>query len=526
MFARFIRRPEVALFVLMLGASAYFYQAGGWNQNSRFDLVRAIVERGTSVVDEYQHNTRDLSCRGPEGKCKQGARRLHPGEHYYCDKAPGMSWLGVPMYGLVHSVWGSKKPSQAYLANAAWITTVWAVGVPSALGVIMLYLLLAAIGVPRWRRAAISVAYGLGTLAFPYATLMYGHQLAAALLLTAFALLVRARRGSGWPAGPRLLFGVGLIMGAAVVAEYPAFIVVAVLCGYAAGFVRPWKHLLWIAAGGAVMALALFLYHWMAFGGPLTTPYEFSVQQNRHLGYFMGMGTPQADAAGNILFTGYRGLFWSAPWLAIGVLGGALMTWRSSFRAEAIVCLLVFALFFLMNTALVDWQGGWAMGPRYLIPAIPFLAIGVAGLFSWLDSMRLPRWLIRTAWAGALALIVYSMFLMLVGTAVKPEVPTAERKPFGRFLLPQFYEGKVAVSTQSIDMMGAPKGKRQAWNLGHKAGLDGGASLVPLGVFLAGAGAWFAWTVHARRREPDGEDDPDDLDEASSGDAGGESDTD
>src|SRR5262245_56197948 len=41
-------RPEVALFMLVLGAYGYFYQAGGWNQNSRFDLTRALVEQRTS----------------------------------------------------------------------------------------------------------------------------------------------------------------------------------------------------------------------------------------------------------------------------------------------------------------------------------------------------------------------------------------------------------------------------------------------------------------------------------------------
>ena len=508
MLARVLRRPEVALFVLVFGAYAYFYQAGGWNQNSRFDLVRAIAERGTSVVDRYQHNTWDLSCRGPDGTCKQGNKRLHPGEHYYCDKAPGVSWLAVPMYGAIHAVWGTEKPSRTYLAGAAWASTVWAVGVPSAIGVVMLYLLLAALGVGRWARAALALAYGLGTLAFPYATLMYGHQVVAALLLTAFALLVRARHIVGAATGPVLLFGVGALLGASVVVEYPAALAVIVLCGYAALFVRPWHRLAWIAAGGAVMAVALALYHWLAFGGPLTLPYEFSVQQNRHLGYFMGLGAPRWEAIRHILFTGYRGLFWSAPWLILAIPGIALLARTRRFRAEAVVCGTIFVLFVWLNASLVDWQGGWAMGPRYLIPAIPFLAVGVAGLLVGVDLAAAPKWAARIGVAAGVALATYSAFLMLVGTSVKPEVPTAERKPFGRFLLPSFYAGELAVSTQGIDMMGAPaKGERQAWNLGHKMGLDGSASLVPLGLFWAGTGAWLGWTLVAagrgRRREDD-----------------------
>jgi len=40
---RLLPRSEAALFVLALGAYAYFFQGGGWNANVRFDLVRALV---------------------------------------------------------------------------------------------------------------------------------------------------------------------------------------------------------------------------------------------------------------------------------------------------------------------------------------------------------------------------------------------------------------------------------------------------------------------------------------------------
>ena len=36
----------------------YFFAGGGWNQNSQFDLTRAIVERHTFAIDAYAGNTR------------------------------------------------------------------------------------------------------------------------------------------------------------------------------------------------------------------------------------------------------------------------------------------------------------------------------------------------------------------------------------------------------------------------------------------------------------------------------------
>ena len=70
-------RPLVALFVLVLGFYVYFYQAGGWNQNSRFDLVRALVEQHSSSIDTFHGNTGDKAFRelevAPE---KQGSWRV------------------------------------------------------------------------------------------------------------------------------------------------------------------------------------------------------------------------------------------------------------------------------------------------------------------------------------------------------------------------------------------------------------------------------------------------------------------
>ena len=70
----------------LLGAASllsfvYFYEGGGWNQNSRFDLLRAILERHTLTIDAYHENTED---------------KAHFQGHYYSDKAPGLVFFAVP----------------------------------------------------------------------------------------------------------------------------------------------------------------------------------------------------------------------------------------------------------------------------------------------------------------------------------------------------------------------------------------------------------------------------------------------
>lgn len=510
MFRRLVTRPAVALFVLLLGTYAYFYQAGGWNQNVRFDLVRSMVEQRSSTIDSYYRNTGDLSCRGPKGRCTRPNPKR--GKHAYCDKAPGVSWLAVPAYAVVHGIAGGDRPSPRYLSTSVHISTVWAISVPSALAAVALFWLLALLGLSMRARIATTLAYGLATLAFPYATLLYGHQLMGALLLMAFALLVRMRRESDAQARPLRLFVAGLLLGLAVVVEYPAALAVIVMCIYAAWFVRPWSRLVWLIVGGGVAAIALAAYHWSVFGGPLTLPYEFSTQPHRGQGYFMGIGAPDREALENILFTSYRGLFYSAPWLLLAV-PGAVGLWRwARWRAEVMVCAAIVFLYIWLNASLVDWHGGWTMGARYLVPIIPFLVLLATGCFlapvdelaRRLAAFRIKigrRALTALAWLGFAALTLYSAFLMLVGTAVKPEVPVYIKRPFQKYLLERFYGGDLAVNTQSIDSAGAPKGGEPfAYNLGQVLGLDGLASLLPLALFMAAAGLWLWWTTRAGAR--------------------------
>ena len=479
--------------MLALGAYAYFYQGGGWNQNSRFDLVRSVVEKRTSVIDGYHRNTGDHAKR--DG-------------HYYCDKAPGASWLAAIPYAAIHTVAGSEKPTRRYLDVSAYLVTVWASALPAAIAVVALVLLLAALGVRLRVRLAIGAAYAFGTMAFPYATLFYGHQLMAALLVVGFAPLVAGRRrvlDGDDPPKPWVLVAAGLALGFAVVVEYPAALAVLPIFVYACVYLARanWKLIGYLVLGGAIPGIALGVYHWMVFGGPFTLPYDFSTQSHRSQG-FMGIGAPRDGATWGILFGSYRGLFYSAPWL-LAAVPGAVLLWRKHRRTapEVIVCAVVAVLYIWLNVSLVDWQGGWALGPRYLIPALPFMAILCAGALeavptTWPAPGRIGAWLAFTGLAG------YAAFFMLAGTAVKPEVPVVEKRPWQRFVFPQFYAGDLAVSTQSIDMKGAPKkAPRAAWNLGHGMGLSGKATLVPLAVFAVGMLVWLLWALR-RIRSDDG----------------------
>ncbi|HEY8134001.1 MAG TPA: hypothetical protein VII12_19150, partial [Thermoanaerobaculia bacterium] len=81
------RQLAVRLFLLTFVIYAYFQAGGGWNQNSQFDLTRAIVERHTLAIDAYASNTGDIS---------------QYNGHVYTNKAPGLSFIGAIPYALLY----------------------------------------------------------------------------------------------------------------------------------------------------------------------------------------------------------------------------------------------------------------------------------------------------------------------------------------------------------------------------------------------------------------------------------------
>jgi hypothetical protein len=475
MHRRLLASPQAPLFALIFACYAYFYQAGGWNQNSRFDLTRAVVEHGAVSIDWYELNTGDKSIR-------DGVT--------YCDKAPGVSWLAAPAWAVIWSAHGRPRfPSPDVLAAGAYAATVSAVALPSAIAAIVLFGLLLLLGLSRPWAAGTTLAYSLGTLAWPYSTLLYGHQLVAALHLIAFATLASMRRGAA-EVKPWRLAVVGAFLGFGVAVEYSAVLIGLPLMIYALAVLRPRSTLVWIFLGALVPVAALLLYHDATAGGPFTLPYAFSTQVHRHEGWFMGLVRPDFAVLRALTVSERRGLFVSAPWLVVAVPGIALLIRRRAYRAEALACAAAFLGTLWLNISLVDWDGGRTLGPRYLVPALPFLAIGAAGLVTWVVD-RPQRWLRRGAVTLFGLLVAISMFLMLAGTAVQPEVPEPEARPFAGYVLPRFLDGRLGVSTQSIDRRFEDYGAdEEAWNLGDRFGLTGKASLAPLGIVVAGAALW------------------------------------
>jgi hypothetical protein len=486
------RAYAAILFVVLFGSYAYFYQAGGWNQNTRFALVRAITGRGTLRIDGFENCT--------------GDRSIYNG-HYYSDKAPGVAFAAVPFVAagrLVCRAVGVEPESYAGIAALSYAATVAACGLAVALAGVCLFFVSRRFGGSIDAAAVVALAFGLGTPMWAYATIFYGHALSAAGLVFAFTAAV-ALGNSENPRRDRLLgAAVGAAAGWATVTEFPAAVPAVILALFAVLRARRhgWRRAAGVAAALGLAALAcaaaLGAYQWACFGSPFHVAYTSEEGFEAMKQGFFGLSTPSASRLGPLLTGDYRGLLPLAPVLAVAPIGLALLVWKRDSRGPAVVAVLIAAFYLLLNSSYFYWEGGWSYGPRHLSPGLAFACLGLAPLWT------------RGRLAGRIvlaSLALYGVALSLIAVSTTPQPPADFTRPVAQLLWPAFEAGRLSLNSQgftdlrpSVDDIVINRNPA-AWNVGQRwFGLQGHASLVPLALlWMAGLGAWMAL---GRQRDP------------------------
>jgi len=449
------RINSLALFLLLTVCYAYFFPR--WadpNQNSRLDMVVAIVDDGTFQIDKYVANTVDYA-------------RI--GDHYYSDKAPGTAFLGVPAYAALRAVLDlpmMDKVTERLANSDSFQSTLRAEGsgvlkdkvrfalaqvalsfvaavIPSALIGVMLYRLLEAFTPDVWPRLGVGLIYGLLTPAFAYANAFYGHQLSAALLLGAFFLIFTASTFSAW----RLLF-VGFLLGYSVITEYPSALMVSVIYLYT--FRRlyregQWRRIGWVTLAGAAVAAGLMVYNKTVFGGWFKLGYESStLWHDQHDTGFLSLSFPQPEAMLGITFGLFRGLFVLSPILLLA-FPGFWLWWKSrQHRAEFFVAVASVLTIYLFNSSSVMWWGGFSVGPRYLLPMLPFLTLPIIFVLRQWEQVGWMRVLIT--------LLVLWSFVATWGMTLAEQAfpPDTILNPWLDHVLPNWLAGNIARSLGTV----------------------------------------------------------------------------
>lgn len=359
----------------------------------RYAETAAMVEHHSLRVDPYRRGV--------------GVDRVERDGHLYSDKGPIQPLLATPFYS-VASVVGAESASVVRVQGnlGLWWVTLWSSLVP--------LLVICGLGIKVAgrlfdRRRAVLASLGLcgGTLLLVYSTQLYAHVLAGALGWGAWLALSRSRTQAG--PGTKWVLLAGALVGTAVATEYQLMIVGVVLAVVLIAD-RTWRRLAVFVAGGLPFAALLALYQRAAYGGFFTVSYS---EKPEHAADPAILRLPNPVRFLEVLL-GSRGLLIFSPIVAVAVWGLVRLVRHvtGEARSHAIVGLSVFAGFVLLQSSWQNPWGGEAPGPRYVIPALPFLLVGLAEVW---DVAGRVRWLAIRWSVVAMALPVVAFHLVPQG---------------------------------------------------------------------------------------------------------------
>jgi hypothetical protein len=473
---------EVCIFCLLFISYAYVFPR--WadpNQNSRLDMVVAVVDDGTFQIDSYVKNTVDYA---------------KVGEHYFSDKAPGAAFVGIPVY------WGVKnllelpainrftdqlEKNEAFQATlnpegsgiseqkvrfaiAQVLITLVVSALPTAFLGVLIFITLRLFTEHIGFRIFVSLAYGLLTPAFAYGGAFYGHQLSAALLFWAFSLTFTRR-----PLSKYVLLWIGFLLSYSVITEYPAALIAGAIGLYVCYVLFKQQRLvniLWLVPlGGSVLVLWM-AYNNAIFGGPLHLGYSNSeLWMGQHHTGFMSLSFPTWEGFWGISLGKFRGLFFYSP-ISLLFFPGMFLWWQGKkFRAEWFLVVFSVLSMFLFNSASIMWWGGFAVGPRYLLPMLPFMAV------SWIFTLI--KWRSKTLFWMAVGFMAAWSWIAVWGLTLAGRSFPSDTlyNPLIEYALPNWIEGNIA---------------RNGGTLLH---LSGVSSLLLLAVLYFIIGVGLAWAA-------------------------------
>ena len=427
-------RPGVIAIVMLGIAWGVTMHQMGWAQLGHYAEVRALAN-GSKDVDRWHWETGDVA---------------YIDGHFYSVKSPGVAALSTPIYLMVDALGGreladdaarnaaradearwipdGEAPYAQYGYDAArsarveerieegtpvvWLLTLFVAVIPSVLLLFGVRSLADRLE-PGYGTAA-AITLGVATMFLIFAAEFFSHAISTALVFAAFAVLIRERAG---PQRPLLIAAAGALAGLAVTFEVQVGLAGVVLFGLAIARSGWFKRAAAYGAGALAGAIPTLVFNWWMLGSPLKLAYGDAVAEIGRNGHaeiglnddgFFGITLPTFEA-GRDLVLGGRGVLVLTPVLAMAVVG----VWLMHRRGHKAIAWTIFALgvaYSLYNMGYWQPFGGGTPGPRFLVPLLPFLALGLAFAFR-----RFPATTLALAVPSAIWMLLASVTYPLIG---------------------------------------------------------------------------------------------------------------
>jgi hypothetical protein len=310
----------------------------GYDGQTMYEVTKAVVERGDLAVDREWN-----ALPGSDGR-------------FYGRHGIGMTIVGLVPYAAVHAVAGTGDRADA-LGEAVVSATMPLI---AAALVVATYLLARRLGARAGPALLVAAGSVLGTFLLPYTKEFFSEPLAALGIVVAVERLLAGR-----PAAAGAGAAVAILARPQSLLFAPLLLAVLVRrqgVRAALGSVAP------LGVGVAVT----IGYNLARFGNPL----DFGYQDQ-------GFTTPFLEGATGLLLHPAKSLLLFAP-LVLLVPFALVWLWRDD-RDALVLIAGNLAITFVVTATWFSWMGGWAWGPRLLIPGLvpAFAAVG-----PWLSSRR------------------------------------------------------------------------------------------------------------------------------------------
>ena len=292
--------------------------------------------------------------------------------------------------------------------------------------------------------AAIGLVTGSATFLWPHAKHDFAEPLATLLMIGAVTFAYRARRPDGaWNA--QGLVAAGLAAAFAAAAKYtalwflPLLALQVVLTTLASvppqASLAPRLSRRVIAAAWALMALLGLPIALLAFA-VLATGRLPTIWTGWSIGLAQGwLDFPVWAGLYGLLVSPGKGLLFFAPVVLLSAAGAASFVRRH--RWDAFLFFGVPAVYLLVYGSKGVWHGG-GWGPRYLVPALPFLACLALPIA---ERLLRPGSPVRLARAAAAILVAASVVIQLLGVAKHPNLYTVMFRDHVQPGLPEYGRG-------------------------------------------------------------------------------------